>query len=62
MKKTSKYTGVHFATQEKKWVAKIRKDGKQKYIGIFSDEIEAAKAYNHWAIKYYQDEAKLNAV
>ena len=29
-----------------KWVAKIRIDGKQKSIGSYDDETEAARAYD----------------
>jgi hypothetical protein len=40
----SKYLGVS-KHHSGKWVAEIQKDGKQKYIGLFEREIDAATAY-----------------
>lgn len=57
---TSKYFGVHKVRE--KWMAKIRRDGKQEYIGLFEDEIEAAIAYNRCALYLYKGEAELNAI
>jgi len=42
---TSKYKGVSFKKANNKWVAHIRINGKQKYIGYFRTEIEAYQAY-----------------
>ncbi len=44
----SKYRGVCFFKQTNKWMATIRIDRKQKHIGYFLTEIEAAKAYNQF--------------
>lgn len=44
--KTSKYFGVTFSNQNKKWRALLVYDKKQVHIGFFTDEIEAAKQYN----------------
>lgn len=57
-KRTSKYIGVY--KYRNKWVARITKDKKQQYIGIFEDEKDAARAYNLRAIYIYKDEAVLN--
>jgi hypothetical protein len=43
-----------------KWIARIRYDGKHKFIGYFDDEIEAAKAYDEAAKKYHGEFAVLN--
>ena len=42
---TSKYTGVYM--DKKKWRADIRINGKIKYLGLFTDEKEAAQAYQN---------------
>lgn len=55
---SSKYKGVDF--HQGKWRAVIRGFKKQIYIGHFSEEIEAAKAYNKKAIDLFGKFAKLN--
>ena len=42
---TSKYTGVCWEKDRKKWVAHIRIKGKNKTLGYFTDEIKASEAY-----------------
>jgi len=44
-KTTSKYPGVSWVKDGCKWRAEIWMNGKSKYLGIFKDEREAAKAY-----------------
>ena len=45
--KTSKYKGVSWSNKQKKWYVRlIANDGKQKYGGSFSDELDAAKKVN----------------
>lgn len=43
--KLSKYVGVTFNKTVNKWQAQISMDGKPTYLGIFSNELDAAKAY-----------------
>ena len=43
---SSKYKGVRWNKRDLKWRAEIRMDGKVKYIGGYSTEIEAAEAVN----------------
>ena len=43
---TSQYTGVSFHTKSNKYKAAARLNGKSKYIGYFSNEIDAGKAYD----------------
>lgn len=45
-----------------KWVAVIRINRVKKYIGSFKSEIEAAKAYNEAALKYFGNFARLNLI
>jgi hypothetical protein len=44
---TSKYTGVCWSKRQKKWQSAIRINGKIKHLGIFTNEIEAAQAYQN---------------
>ena len=46
--------------RRKKWFACISFDGKQRKVGHFDDEIEAAKAYDRAAKKYHEEFAALN--
>jgi hypothetical protein len=46
-KKTSNYPGVSWHKATKKWTAQIVINKKKKYLGIFADEREAAKAYEN---------------
>ena len=58
---SSKFLGVSFCNRTKKWVALIRdENSKQRYIGRFINEIDAAKAYDIEAIKYHKEFANLN--
>ena len=44
---SSKYTGVSWFKRDSKWVANIHVNGKIKYLGLFTDELEASKAYQN---------------
>lgn len=43
--KTSKYVGVHYSSNSKKWIANIFINKKGNYLGIFKTEEEASNAY-----------------
>ncbi len=58
-KKTSKYKGVH-VRDNGKFRATIRVNRKLINIGTFTDEIEAAVAYNEYAKIYFGEFACLN--
>lgn len=49
---TSKYYGVSWYKRHKKWEASIFYGGKQRYIGHFDNEIDAAKAVNSYTLKH----------
>ena len=57
---TSKYRGVWYNLQTRKWRVTIRVHGRRKHIGYFKDEIDAAKAYDKAAKKHYGQFAILN--
>lgn len=59
---TSKYIGVYYHKKRGKWCASIQNEGKNKHIGYYDNEIDAAKAYNAMATLYYGEFAKLNEV
>jgi hypothetical protein len=44
---TSKYTGVYWGKKRKKWVAKIKIDGVNIFLGRFENELEAHEAYQN---------------
>ena len=45
IKSSSEYTGVSWHKRDNKWMSNIYINGKLKYLGYFTDEIEASKAY-----------------
>ena len=44
-KSSSKYRGVTWNKKANKWKACIRFKGKQRYLGLYTDELEASEAY-----------------
>jgi len=56
----SKYTGVCFIKQSNKWQAQIMIEGKQRVIGYYSDEMEAAVDYARALFKYKGGFSKQN--
>jgi hypothetical protein len=43
-----------------KWKVSVGRHRTKHYIGIFSNEIDAAKAYDKWAKHYHGEFANLN--
>lgn len=56
----SDYIGVYWSKSSNKWYASIKHNYKTIYIGIFENEIEAAKAYDEYALKLRGKKAILN--
>lgn len=61
-KYSSKYKGAVWREQTKRWRCLMRINGKMTEIGTFKTELEAAKAYNEAAIKYFGEYARLNII
>lgn len=59
---SSKFKGVTWHIAANKWAAQIGANGKIKHLGCFESEEDAARVYNHFAIKLHGEFAKLNEV
>ncbi|QGH72304.1 MAG: homing endonuclease [Podoviridae sp. ctg2L5] len=56
------YKGIYSRNdgRKKKWASEITVNYKKIHLGFFNDKIEAAKAYDEAAKKYYGEYAKTN--
>ena len=61
-KGSSRFKGVYWKANRKKWVSQIKVDGQLIYLGIFEKEIDAAKVYNEAAKKYHGEFASPNMI
>jgi hypothetical protein len=57
---SSQYKGVHWEKDRQRWVARIKVNGVYKNLGRFTDEMEAAQAYDRAAITHYGEFAHPN--
>lgn len=49
---TSQYRGVYLSKQISKWVAQGRRGGRTHHLGVFHDEIEAARAAQQFRLEH----------
>lgn len=57
---TSQYKGVSWHKHANKWVVQIRIDVKQKHLGYFTSEEDAARTYDRAALELFGKYANLN--
>lgn len=57
---SSKYIGVRFHKKSNKWESNIYVNNKNKYLGLYETEIEAAKARDSATKEYFGEYGKLN--
>jgi hypothetical protein len=55
----SGYKGVSFHKQKQKWVAQIKLEGKNKFLGFFVNPEDAYEAYCAKAVEHYGEFASL---
>lgn len=58
----SKYKGVTWNKHKNKWQAQIKINGKNMFLGRFSNEDDAARKYNEAVRKFRGDEAFVNTI
>lgn len=57
---SSIYKGVCWVKANQKWASNISVEGKNKEIGLFENEIDAAHAYDYYALKFFGNFAYIN--
>ena len=56
------FKGVYYNKEKKKYEVRITVNGVRKFLGRYSNIIDAAKVYNEAAIKYHGEFANLNKI
>lgn len=59
---SSQYKGVSWHKGAGKWIVEVRFEGTRHYVGLFTDEHEAAEAYNVKAVEVAGDFVHLNTI
>ena len=57
---SSRFKGVSWDSQNKRWRAGIKFNGRLHYLGLFADEVEAASVYDGAALTLFGSRAYLN--
>jgi hypothetical protein len=57
---SSRFKGVHWNKTQRQWTAYLYVNRKKVYLGIFADELSAARAYDAFAREHFGEFAKLN--
>lgn len=58
--RTSRYRGVSWCSNAGKWRTQVQWHGVHRHVGLFTDEVEAAKAYDREARLVFGEFASLN--
>ena len=58
----SKYVGVSWEVRFERWKVSVTHLDKAHYVGVFRDEVEAAKAYNVASIRLRGEHAGINVI
>jgi len=61
-KNKSGFRGVYWFEKDQKYMAKIKTPQGHHYLGMYSDILEAAEAYNNAAKIYHKEFAVLNKI
>ena len=61
-KTSSKYKGVHWRKDVKKWNARLSHKNKRIALGFFDSEEDAARAYNEKALEVWGEFANINNI
>ncbi len=59
---TSRFKGVYWYRERKRWLVQITTAGRTNTLGYFEDEVEAACAYNAAALEQFKEFALLNTI
>ncbi len=57
---SSRFRGVNYNRRSRRWTVRITFKGKRLFLGYFTDEEEAARAYDRKAVELFGESAKLN--
>lgn len=59
---SSKYKGVSWNEKQNKWLSRISVEGKDKHLGYYINEDDAARVYNQAVLDYWDGEGYLNII